>query len=283
MSLVAISTIVLTVILCVFSLSLRAYAQSPAESKSPSTTADNEPSLKLGIGDTVSVNVYGSPELSTVTYVADNGTLTIPLAGTVKVAGMSPGDAAKAVAEALKKGQFLINPQVTILLTQYRSQQVSVLGAVHTPGRYPIESKTSVLDLLARAGGTTGNGAETVYLLRTTSSGHVQRTTIDLRSLGNPGAAIPTLRVQGGDTLFVPDAPLFYIYGQVQAPNQYRLEPGMTVVQAIARSGGITDKGTDSGIKIRRHNADGSYTTLHPKLTDPVKPGDVIRIKERLF
>lgn len=244
---------------------------------------DAAPSLALGAGDTVDVKVYGSPELSTTTYVADNGTVTIPLAGAVKVAGLTPNQAAQAVAEALKKGQYLRNPQVTVLVTKYRSQQVSVLGAVKTPGRYPIESKTTVLDLLASAGGTTDNSAKTIYLLHTTSTGTAQRFAIDLLNLGDPSKPIQKFWVRGGDTVFVPDAPQFYIYGEVHTPNQYRLEPGMTVLQAISRGGGLTDKGTDSGVTIRRHNANGSYKTLHPKLSDTIHAGDVIRVKERWF
>ena len=246
-------------------------------------SAANDPALQIGVGDTVNVQVYGRPELSTTTYIADDGTLTIPLAGPVKVAGLSPNEAAKKVAKALQDGQYLVNPQVTIVLTQFRSQLVSVLGEVHTPGRYPIESKTNVLDLLAQAGGTTENASDVIYLLRPDKSGQIKRYPIDLRGLGEPGKSVPTLRLAGGDSLYIPRAPQFYIYGEVKAPNMYRLEPNMTLVQAISRGGGITERGSDSRIEIRRRTADGGFKTISPHLNDLVQPNDVILVKERLF
>ena len=245
-------------------------------------TSDNT-LLKLGSGDAVTVQVVGRPELSVTTYVEEDGTIAVPMAGNVAVAGMPPARAAQQVAAALKQGQYLIDPQVTIVLLQYRSQQVSVLGEVKSPARYPIETKTTVFDLLAQAGGITAQGADLVYLLRPDPTTGVQRIPIDLKGLADSGAAVPALFLKGGDSLFVPKAPQFYIYGEVQSPNMYRLEPGMTVIQAISRGGGITPRGSSSRVEIRRHLGDGSYRTLHPDLNDPVSASDVIRVKERIF
>ena len=245
--------------------------------------AKSDPLIKLGIGDVITIQVYGQPDLSTTTLISDDGTVGVPLAGPVKVAGLSPAAAADAVAHALKDGQFLVNPQVTITTLQFRSQQVSVLGEVRTPGRYPIESRMTVLDLLALAGGTTQNGDNVVSLLRPAADGSVTRYSIDLLSLSSPDQPLSSLAPQAGDIVFVPRAPQFYIYGEVQGPNMYRLEPGMTLVQAISRAGGLTAKGTSSRVEITRHNADGSYKKIEPNLTDLVQANDVIRIKERIF
>ena len=103
-----------------------------------------------------SFEVYGKPELSTTVYVSDDGTIPVPLAGGVQVAGQSPARAAQSIATAFRKGGLLVDPQVTVFLVQSRSQQVSVLGAVRTPGRFAVESRTTVLDVLAQAGGATG-------------------------------------------------------------------------------------------------------------------------------
>jgi len=131
--------------------------------------------LTLGPGDVVNIQVYGRPELSSTSYVADDGTLQMPLAGSVQVSGLSPAQASQLLADALKKGKFLVNPQVSIILSQFRSQQVSVLGDVRSPARFPVEARTTVFDLLAQAGGITENGADVIYLLRPDPDHHTSR------------------------------------------------------------------------------------------------------------
>lgn len=239
--------------------------------------------LTLGVGDAISVQVYGRPELAITTYVSDDGSVPIPLAGNVAVEGLSPAKAGSAIATAFRKGGYLVNPQVTVFLVQFRSQQVSVLGAVSTPGRYIVESRTTVLDVLAQAGGTTENGGDVVVLLRPDKGGKIARQVIDLKGLSQGTTPLPTLTLRGGDSIFVPPAEQFSIYGEVRTPNMYRLETGMTVVQAIARGGGITPRGSSSRIEIKRRKADGTTATRSGDLGDAVHAGDVIRIKERIF
>ena len=254
------------------------------QGKAAGTPSKHEaPLLVLGPGDVVTVHVFGRPELTTTTYVTDAGNITIPLAGVVKVGGQSPQEAAQSVAKALRQGQYLVNPQVTITLAEFRSQRASVLGEVRSPGRFPIESKTTVFDLLAEAGGITENGADTIYLLRPDSKGDIERYPINLEGLDSGKRAIPMITLKGGDSIYVPRADQFYIYGEVRSPDMYRLEPGMTVVQAISRGGGITERGSDSRIDIRRKLPDGKYKTMHAKLSDRVRPDDVILVKEAIF
>lgn len=247
----------------------------------PEQAAD--PAMKLGPGDTVSIQVFGRPELSTTTYVADDGTVQMPLAGRINVSGVAPVDAATRLAAALREGQYLVNPQVTVMLSQIRSQQVAVLGEVRSPSRFPVESRTTVFEVLAQAGGITEQGGDTIYLLRRGANGELQRIPIDFRGLSDPRRSIPSVVLKGGDAVFVPRAPQFYIYGEVQSPNMYRLEPGMTVMQAISRGGGITARGSDGRIELRRRGPDGQYRTLKAGLTDPVQADDVLRVKERIF
>ncbi|HZR34920.1 MAG TPA: SLBB domain-containing protein [Nevskia sp.] len=255
-------------------------ADAPASPPAtPSDAAD--PVIKLGPGDAVAVQVYGRPEMSTTTYVADNGSISVPLAGAVQVGGLSPAEAGEAVAKALRDGQYLLRPQVTVTLSQFRSQQISVLGEVKTPGRYPLESRTSVIDLLAQAGGETENGADVIYVLRPHPGGGTDRFPIDLKSLRQ--GPLPTMALKGGDSVYVPRADRFYIYGEVQAPNAYRLEPGMTVIQALSRSGGVTARGSEHRIVITRQTPDGGHVAFDAKPFDQVQADDVIRVKERIF
>lgn len=249
----------------------------------PPAAATNEPTLRLGTGDAVVVQVFGRPEFNTTAYVSEDQTILVPLAGSVRVGGLSPADAATQVAEALRAGEYLVDPQVSVTFSQFRSQQVSVLGEVHTPGRYPIESKTSVLDMLAQAGGVSEVGADTIVLIRPGADGKTQRIPVDLKKLTSGASDDPAVGLKGGDSLFVPRAEQYYVYGEVQTPNMYRLESGTTVVQAISRSGGLTPRGSDRRIEIKRQVAEGKYKTFDAELGDPVKPNDVIRVKERLF
>jgi protein involved in polysaccharide export with SLBB domain len=168
-----------------------------APEKIPTANAA-EPALRLGTGDAVTVQVFNRPEFNTTAYVSEDQTILVPLAGPVKVGGMSPADAASKVATALRDGQYLVNPQVSINISQFRSQQISVLGEVHTPGRYPIESKTSVLDMLAQAGGVNETGADVITLIRTSADGKVEHLPINHQKDGvgrsEPAASVTARR-----------------------------------------------------------------------------------------
>lgn len=266
-----------------------AAAATPARTTTPSAAQslaepkEVRPLAPLGSGDVVNVQVYGRPELNTTTSVDDDGTVAVPLAGAVAVAGLSPNVAAQKIAAAYKSGQYLRNPQVTVLVTQSRSQLVSVLGEVRTPGRFPVESRSTVLDLLAQAGGTTERSGNVLYLVRPNDAGEMERRTIDLRGLQDHRYSLKVLTLQGGDSVFVPSAEQFYIYGEVQAPNMYRLESGMTVLQAISRSGGLTKVGSSNRIEIKRRNDTGQLVSRKAKLDEQVLADDVIHVKEGLF
>jgi polysaccharide biosynthesis/export protein len=247
------------------------------------SAASAGPLLRLGVGDVLNVLVYGRPELTTTTYIADDGSITMPLAGPVPILGMSPAGAAEAVAAAYKKAQLLRDPQITILLMQSRSQQVSVLGEVRAPGRFSVDSTMSVLDLLAAAGGTTETSADTVFVIRPDEAGSLERHPVSLRGLEDGRQSLQFLVLRGGDTVFVPTADQFYIYGEVQAPNMYRLEPEMTVLQAISRSGGLTPLATTRRIGVERRTDDGTVVKGKLELTDRVQPDDVIHIREGRF
>lgn len=258
-------------------------AGKPAAAAPRLTDTGTGPVLVLRPGDVVTLQVFGRPELATTTAVADDGTLAVPLAGAVPVAELTPARAGQRIATALRDGRFLLDPQVTLALANSRGNQVSVLGAVKAPGRFTLEPRATVLDILAQAGGITESGAAVVVLLRPDRAGNTTRHVIDLKGLGQGRTAVSALALRGGDSLFVPPAEQFYILGEVKAPNMYRLEPGMTVVQAISRGGGITPRGSTSRIEVKRRQPDGSYVTGSARLGDALQADDVVQVKERLF
>jgi polysaccharide biosynthesis/export protein len=249
----------------------------------PEAKNDARRLIQLGPGDSVNIQVYGQADMTTTVNVSDDGTIRMPLAGPVQVAGLSPAEASQRIEKALKDGKFLVDPHVTLTIVVSNSQRVSVSGQVGKPGVYPIESNTTIFDLLAMAGGALETASEEILLLRPDATGKEQRYPINLRGLDDPKKAVASQTLHGGDSIFVPRAEQFYIYGEVTNPNKYRLEPDMTVVQAISRAGGITARGSEHRVDIKRMTAKGTYVTIKAKLNEVLKPDDVIHVKESIF
>jgi polysaccharide biosynthesis/export protein len=241
------------------------------------------PSVALGVGDSITVAVFGQPDMDGAVTVADDGTIRLPLIGPVQIAGLSTAQTSQKIEQALKDGGFLVNPHVTVTLTTPVSQLVSILGEVRTPGRYQVNSNSTIFQVLALAGGVTVDGADTIFLIRTDSSGKQVRIPIDLKGLNDTTSQLPTAKFRGGDSIVVPRADKFYIYGEVMKPDSYKIEPEMTVIQAIARAGGLTVRGSDRRVEIKRTGPDGHQDTHSAKQDALVQPGDVIRVKESIF
>ena len=256
--------------LTVFSTGARAQATAPSE-------------YKLGPGDQIRVQVFQNPDLTVEARVSENGSISYPLVGSVAVGGMSIGQAEAKIATALRNGNFLKQPQVNIVMLQVRGNQVAVLGQVQKPGRFPLETtQTRVSDLLAAAGGVTPMGDDTL-IVSGTRNGQPFRKVIDIPGLFLNSRSADDILVSGGDTIFVNKAPVYYIYGEAQRPGPYRIERGMTVMQALAQGGGPTARGSQSRLKLTRKGADGRDIEMAPKLTDLVEPNDVIYVRESLF
>lgn len=240
------------------------------------------PEYKLAAGDAIKVQVYQNPDLTLEARVSESGTISYPLVGSVPVGGMSIGEAEKKIAAALERGKILKQPQVNIVLLQVRGNQVSVLGQVQKPGRFPLETTTMrVSDMLALAGGVTAQGDD-VVVVSGTRNGQPFRKAVDIPSLFRGDRSGDDILLQPGDSLYVNKAPTFYIYGEAQRPGTYKIERGMTMQQALAQGGGPTARGSER-LRLNRTRADGSVIQVEPRLTDPVQPGDVLFVKESLF
>ena len=234
-------------------------------------------------GDIVRISVFKNPDLSLDARISEAGAIAFPLVGSVPVRGLTLPAAERKIAQMLIDGGFVNNPQVNILLTQAYGNMVSVIGEVNTAGRYSIESAGGyVSGMLAAAGGVAQGGGDTL-ILTGTRNGKPFRTEIDIVAMSSSGNSASDVELFGGDTLFVPRAPMFYIYGQVQKPGQFRLERGMTVIQALATGGGVTGKGTQRGIVRHRRDTAGKVREESVALDDDVRDQDVIYVKESIF
>ena len=335
-----------------------------AQAKPLSTAADSKEYV-LGAGDLLRISVYGSPDMLTEARLSAYGVITFPLVGEVALGGLSAKAAENAIAELLEKNGYLKKAQVNVLVTQYQSQTVSVLGDVYKPGKYALEKPSKLSDVLALAGGATPNGSDIVTLIRT-ESGKTVKKELDLRDLIAKGDATNNPKIMGddivyvnarevsvlgqvnrpgkysvtsgvrtvldfisqaggvaaggadniivltkrngvtekreidvdqlyrsgdasvnfelasGDSIYVPRVSVFYIYGEVQRPGSFRLERNMSVAQALSTGGGLSARGTERGIKIKR-NIQGKLQTIDAKSGDLIQADDVVFVGESLF
>ncbi|PPD12393.1 SLBB domain-containing protein [Methylophilus sp.] len=316
----------------------------------------------LGTGDFVKVTVYGDSELTREIRIAENGVLTFPLIGEVKVGGLSTVEAEKKIAEQLQRGGYIANPQVSVVVLQFLSKTVSVLGGVLKPGRYPVTRPSDVKDMIAEAGGITPDGSEIVTVVRgdkrsefdlhdvinqhadkdditviggetiyvgsrdvavvgqllrpakygiqggmrkisdfvsvaggpnenagevmfytTSISGTPVTEQINIDELFKAPNSAQNKQVYPGDVIYVPKAPQVYVYGEVQRPGMYKIDKNMTVMQAIAKAGGLTMRGTQRSVKLHRKDERNEVIKQTPNLTSVLQDEDVLYIEESLL
>lgn len=228
----------------------------------------------IGPDDAIQVVIYGQPEAGIVTRVKADGTIVMPFIGTVKVSGMDNVALAKLITDRMVSGGFLREPVVNVEVTQYVSRSVNVAGRVTAPGIVPLDRQYRALEVLLKTGWIRENGANYVFLRR---PGQPERRleTEDLVR-GTPDKD-PVL--MAGDTLYVPEADQFYIYGQINRPGNFPVLSGMTVRQAMALAGGVTATGSSNKVGLVR----GAEKERDADLSQTVQKNDVIVVKERLF
>ncbi|WP_394764241.1 SLBB domain-containing protein [Phenylobacterium sp.] len=226
----------------------------------------------IGPEDVVEVEVVGQPDHSRARVYTD-GTIQVNLAGRLAAAGKTPRELGNEVAAALKAGGYYANPAVNVEVVGFSSRYVTVLGAVGSPGLVPINRPYRLSEVLARVGGVREGAAD--YIIVRSEAGPEKRYNVDTLS---SGTSSEDPMVVAGDKIFAPSAELIYITGQVKSPGTYPIKTNMTIAQAIARSGGLTDSGTDKHVKVTRGGK-----TVKLEISDKVEAGDVLLINEKLF
>ena len=238
---------------------------------------------RLGPGDTVRVTVFQSPELTTEGEITSTGALTFSLIGEVAIGDHTLADAGALIAKRLRDGRFVLNAQVSVTLVEVKSRRVSVLGQVAHPGPYALDGAGRTLTaMLAQAGGVTANADDTVIVIRRNGD-NVERIPVNVPAMYRTGDVRSDIELQTGDTVFVPNAPVFYVYGAVQKPGMYRLEPETSVLRALSLGGGLAPRGSERGVIISRTMPDGSTRDVRAALDDRVEANDIVRIKQGIF
>jgi polysaccharide export outer membrane protein len=237
----------------------------------------------LGTGDVIRVTVFQQPDMTKETRVSETGTITFPLVGPVEVGGGTAKQAEDRIATLLRSRGIVKDPHVNVILLQFKSRQISVLGHVNRPGRYPLEDGSYyVTDAIALAGGIAPDGSDVAILVRQ-REGKAVPMEIDVPSLFKSNGASKNIEVLGGDTIFVDRFAYFYVYGEVQRPGAYKLEKNMSVMQALSVGGGLTLRASRKDIHVNRRDKDGKIFTITTQLNDLLLPDDVIYVKESLF
>lgn len=245
--------------------------------------AKPQPEYQIGSGDNIRITVFQNPDLTVETRVTENGTISYPLLGSVKVGGLTIPAAEAAIASGLKAGSFIKEPQVNISLLANRGNQVSVLGTVGRPGRYPLETfNTRISEMIAIAGGIAAGGADTI-ILTGTRAGKPLYKVIDIPGMFLDNKFDDDIVVVGGDVVYVHRQPMFYIYGEAQRAGSYRIERGMTVRQGLAQAGGPTARGTERNLRVYRRGASGQIESISPDMNAMLQPDDVLYVQESLF
>jgi polysaccharide biosynthesis/export protein len=198
--------------------------------------------------------VYGSPELSNTVRVSDAGKITVPLVGAVEVLGLTAEESQRRVEQQLVSGGFLRNPQVNILVKEFATQGISVLGEVAKPGVYPLLSSRRLFDALSMAGGTTIRAGNTVVITHRDQPSAPELVTL---ARDPKEAARQNIELQPGDTVMVVKAGIVYVSGDVKNPGGYAIESNesLTVLQAIALAQGLNPTASTKNVRIIRKNS----------------------------
>ncbi len=221
-------------------------------------------SLLIGAGDLVAVHVFREDDLDTKSRVKDAGTITLPLIGSIDIAGMSPSDAAEAIAQQYSGRGFLAHPQVSVLVEQSATGQVAVLGEVAHPGAVAISNPRNLLDVLAEAGGLLKTADRRVTV---SHPGGASVTVLVANEAASQLTAISIL-VAPGDTVLVPRAGIVYVLGDVGRPGGYLMQDDaqLSLMQALALADGVSRTAAEGSARlIRKVNGMPATTPLHLK------------------
>jgi polysaccharide export outer membrane protein len=257
---------------------------------------------KVGGYDVLSITVYEEKDLSRESVrVSADGFISYPLIGRLHIADLTTSDIEKLISRKLAEGQYLMEAHVSVMVTKYEGRKFSVLGALKTPGNYPLQAREKILDALSKAGGVEdkekGEIREAV-LIRTLNYGQASETklviNIDLQGLLKGSDQTANLYMADNDLLYIPKADYFYIIGEVKNPGNYAFnKKNVSIVEAISMAGGFTKLAARSKTRIVRvendvekiYNVNVDAITRGGKMIQAVlvMPNDLIVVPESFF
>lgn len=251
----------------------------------------------IGPEDEISITVWDHPDLTRKIRVNLEGKISFPLIGEVPVGGLTTIEIEKKIGELLNK-DYIINPQVSVVIESYKSSKVSIMGEVKMPGPYALTRRMNVVEALSLAGGLLSEADHEIMIVRPKKSDQAGRALlpeevedseiirIQIRDMlqreGDMEEKARNIEVRNGDTIFVPKARMFYVTGEVMKPGQYAYQRGMSLLHAISTAGGFTEKARRSKVKVVRQSQ-GKKVELSLTLDKPIEPGDTVIVPESFW
>lgn len=236
----------------------------------PSVAIDSQ--LRIGPGDLLEMKVFNVQELGQEIRVSDQGDANVNLIGALHLAGLTANDAQKLISHKLQEGNFVLNPYVTIMIREYGTQGVSVLGEVKNPGVYPVLGTRTLLDVISLAGGTTSFADSHATIRR-----HADGTVLAVPVTRDAKAALAAdVELQPGDKVIIPRAGVIYVLGDVDRPGGFLMHDDgrITILQALALAGGNTRTAALSSTRLIRKTGN-SFTDTKVALNKILKGSEI--------
>lgn len=256
---------------------------------SSAVAAAQQASPRIVPRDYLTITVLGVPDFSGKFPVDADGMIAYPFLGRLKAAGFTSSELEADLRKRLDP-DWVRNPQVRVEFEPIESKRVSITGAVKLPGELKFAGELRVFDALVKAGMTTADAGDEVLVVRVgppkdgQAAGETEVIALSLRGM-EKGEPADNIALQDGDHIRVSKGQLITITGQVRSPGAYAASAGMTVRQALALAGDVTEKGTHRGLKILRRTAGKAepQEIKNVKLEDSVQPGDTIIVARRIM
>lgn len=247
---------------------------------------EEESEYLLGAGDLIAITVFESDKLNTEVRVSSRGVINVPLLGDVNVMDKSAADVEQLI-ENLYKKDYLHDPHVAVHIKEHMSKQITLVGAVNTPGTFDYISQRRLLDVLAIGNGLKDEAGSYAFITRQDPKTKQRNNyAVDLEDLLENGNMAHNHIILGGDVVFIPESGQCFVDGAVRNPGTYPLENNMTITEAIALAGGLAGYANDDSIKLIRFMGRGqerqvvslSYNDLQAGLGDTLllKDQDII-------
>lgn len=221
----------------------------------------------VGPADLLEVKIFEAERLSGSVRVSSTGNITLPLLGSLDVAGLTARETEIKIEQLFMERGYIREPHVSVFVEEYKSKQVSVIGAVNTPGTYELLGRQTLLEALALSEGLAPDAGRSAYITRITNDGQRQSFVVDVDSLivnSNPELNIP---IEPGDIIYIPKSGNIFLEGAVAKTGAIPIKQGRTTLsQAVAMSGGLESFADPSDVKIIRYQNDNTRKIIEADL-----------------
>lgn len=235
----------------------------------------------LGDGDVVRISVYDHPDLLTTVRINSDGSFLFPLIGEVLVKGKDVSVVSELIAQRLADG-YIINPQVSVFVEEFRSKNAIIMGQVEKPGMYELRGQTTLLELISKAGGLKKESGRTV-MVKSGNNANSNVMTLDLKRLIEMGDTTINVSIHDKDNVFVTKSGSFFVTGEVKKPDAYNFEEGITVIKAITMAGGFSGLASKKNVRLVRVVDNEEQIFENVTMHFLVCPDDVLIVPESFF